>query len=45
MTDNTEWQRVAGLDELPEGRVKTVTAGVHSMTLNWCKPIKRTNRS
>jgi len=28
-----EWYRVADLDELPEGRVKTVTAGVHSMAL------------
>jgi thiamine pyrophosphate-dependent acetolactate synthase large subunit-like protein/nitrite reductase/ring-hydroxylating ferredoxin subunit len=28
-----EWHRVADLDELPEGRVKTVTAGVHSMAL------------
>ncbi len=27
------WHRVAGLDELPSGRVKTVTAGVHSMAL------------
>ncbi len=27
------WHRVAGLDELPTGRVKTVTAGVHSMAL------------
>lgn len=27
------WHRVADLDELPEGRVKTVTAGVHSMAL------------
>ncbi len=27
------WHRVAGLDEVPEGRVKTVTAGVHSMAL------------
>ncbi len=27
------WHRVAGLDELPAGRVKTVTAGVHSMAL------------
>ena len=27
------WQRVADLDELPPGRVKTVTAGVHSMAL------------
>jgi thiamine pyrophosphate-dependent acetolactate synthase large subunit-like protein/nitrite reductase/ring-hydroxylating ferredoxin subunit len=34
MTDtNLEWHRVAGLDELPEGRVKTVTAGIHSMAL------------
>ena len=28
-----EWYRVADLDELPEGRVKTVTAGTHSMAL------------
>ncbi len=27
------WQRVADLDELSPGRVKTVTAGVHSMAL------------
>jgi nitrite reductase/ring-hydroxylating ferredoxin subunit len=27
------WHRVADLDELPPGRVKTVTAGVHSMAL------------
>jgi len=27
------WQHVADLDELPAGRVKTVTAGVHSMAL------------
>ena len=27
------WHRVADLDELPAGRVKTVTAGVHSMAL------------
>ena len=33
MTDKLEWHRVAGLDELPEGRVKTVTAGIHSMAL------------
>jgi thiamine pyrophosphate-dependent acetolactate synthase large subunit-like protein/nitrite reductase/ring-hydroxylating ferredoxin subunit len=36
MTDKNkklEWQRVADVDELPEGRVKTVTAGVHSMAL------------
>lgn len=28
-----EWHRVADLDELPSGRVKTVTAGTHSMAL------------
>jgi pyruvate oxidase len=28
-----EWHRVAGNDELPEGRVTTVTAGTHSMAL------------
>lgn len=28
-----KWHRVAGLDELPEGRVKTVTAETHSMAL------------
>ncbi len=36
MTDNKqplEWFRVADIDELPEGRVKTVTAGTHSMAL------------
>jgi thiamine pyrophosphate-dependent acetolactate synthase large subunit-like protein/nitrite reductase/ring-hydroxylating ferredoxin subunit len=27
------WYKVADLDELPEGRVKTATAGVHSMAL------------
>jgi thiamine pyrophosphate-dependent acetolactate synthase large subunit-like protein/nitrite reductase/ring-hydroxylating ferredoxin subunit len=27
------WHRVAGIDELPEGRVKTVTAETHSMAL------------
>jgi pyruvate oxidase len=27
------WHRVADLDELPEGRVKTVVAGTHSMAL------------
>ena len=30
---NLEWYRVADLDELPDGRVKTVTAGTHSMAL------------
>jgi len=30
---NIEWHRIADIDELPEGRVKTVTAGVHSMAL------------
>jgi thiamine pyrophosphate-dependent acetolactate synthase large subunit-like protein/nitrite reductase/ring-hydroxylating ferredoxin subunit len=36
MTDKNkklEWHRVADVDELPEGRVKTVTAGIHSMAL------------
>jgi len=36
MTDkNTklDWHRIADVDELPEGRVKTVTAGTHSMAL------------
>jgi pyruvate oxidase len=28
-----EWFRVADVDELPSGRVKTVTAGIHSMAL------------
>jgi len=28
-----EWYRVADVDELPAGRVKTVTAGTHSMAL------------
>ena len=28
-----DWHRVAALDELPTGRVKTVTAGPHSMAL------------
>ncbi|MGI9288534.1 MAG: Rieske 2Fe-2S domain-containing protein, partial [Pseudomonadales bacterium] len=28
-----DWHRVADADELPEGRVKTVTAGIHSMAL------------
>ncbi len=36
MTDKEErleWHRVADLDELPAGRVKTITAGTHSMAL------------
>lgn len=35
MNDKSEldWFRVADLDELPEGRVKTVTADTHSMAL------------
>jgi nitrite reductase/ring-hydroxylating ferredoxin subunit len=36
MTDkNTklEWHRIADVDELPEGRVKTVITGTHSMAL------------
>jgi pyruvate oxidase len=32
-TAQLEWYRVADVDELPEGRVKTVTAGTHSMAL------------
>ena len=32
-TEKLEWYRVADVDELPEGRVKTVTAGTHSMAL------------
>ena len=28
-----EWHRVADVDELPEGRVKTVTARTHSVAL------------
>ncbi len=28
-----DWYRIADVDELPEGRVKTVTAGTHSMAL------------
>ncbi len=34
-TDNTplEWHRVADASEVPPGRVKTVTAGTHSMAL------------
>ncbi len=36
MTDKSnrlEWHLIAAVDELPEGRVKTVTAGTHSMAL------------
>ena len=36
MNSNNEalkWHHVADLDELPEGRVKTVTADTHSMAL------------
>ena len=32
-SDRLEWHRIAGIDELPTGRVKTVTAGTHSMAL------------
>jgi len=32
-SEQLEWHRVADLDELPEGRVKTVTTGTHSMAL------------
>ena len=31
--DTLEWFRVAGLDDLPSGRVKTVTAGLHTLAL------------
>src|SRR3954447_13684952 len=31
--DDLLWHRVADLDELPDGRVKTVTAGHHSLAL------------
>jgi thiamine pyrophosphate-dependent acetolactate synthase large subunit-like protein/nitrite reductase/ring-hydroxylating ferredoxin subunit len=31
--NHVEWHRVADVDELPDGRVKTVTAGTHSMAL------------
>ena len=36
MTKNNkalDWHRIADIDDLPEGRVKTVTAGIHSMAL------------
>lgn len=36
MSNNDEylnWYRVADVDELPDGRVKTVTADTHSMAL------------
>jgi len=32
-TRNLDWHKIANVDELPEGRVKTVTAGIHSMAL------------
>ena len=32
-SDELNWIRVAQIDEVPPGRVKTVTAGVHSMAL------------
>ncbi len=32
-SNDLEWIRVAQIDEVPPGRVKTVTAGVHSMAL------------
>ena len=31
--EELEWVRVAEVDELPHGRVKTITAGTHSMAL------------
>lgn len=33
MNDTLEWHRVADLDELSEGRVTTVSAGVHTLAL------------
>ena len=36
MTDENselDWHKIAEVEELPEGRVKTVTAGIHSMAL------------
>jgi thiamine pyrophosphate-dependent acetolactate synthase large subunit-like protein/nitrite reductase/ring-hydroxylating ferredoxin subunit len=33
MADNVTWIRVAGVDDLPEGRVMTVTAGCRSLAL------------
>ena len=32
-TKKLEWHRIADVDELPEGRVKTATAGTHSVAL------------
>ena len=34
MTGSATWHRVAGLDELPEGRVKTVVAGGRALALS-----------
>ena len=34
MTESTTWHRVAGPDELPEGRVKTVVAGGRALALS-----------
>ncbi len=34
---STRWYRVAGQDELPEGRVTTVVAGVRSLCLTRCQ--------
>jgi len=31
--ENLQWIKVAEVDELPEGRVKTITADIHSMAL------------
>jgi nitrite reductase/ring-hydroxylating ferredoxin subunit len=31
--ENLKWYRVADIDELPEGRVNSVTAGTHTMAL------------
>jgi thiamine pyrophosphate-dependent acetolactate synthase large subunit-like protein/nitrite reductase/ring-hydroxylating ferredoxin subunit len=34
MIDKLEWTKVADLDDLPEGRIKTVTAGVTTLCLS-----------
>ena len=34
MNDTLKWYRVADLDELAEGRVKTVLAGHHALALS-----------
>ena len=34
-----DWYRVADLDELPEGRVKTVTLGTQSLCMTHHEPV------